>query len=167
MNLIVSIDRALAKVETVLLVVFLGTMVLFAFAQVVLRNVFGTGLIWGDTLVRHMVLWAGFVGGALAAFEGRHISIDALTKFFSARVKSLTGILTNLFAAVVCYYLTMASWTFLLNEMESGGEFILSLPGWVAVVIIPFGYALIMVHFGLRVIGQILSLLWPQAESGR
>ncbi|MCK7524997.1 MAG: TRAP transporter small permease [Ignavibacteriales bacterium] len=62
-------------------------MVLLAFAQVILRNVFGTGLVWGDTIVRHMVLWAGFVGGALASYEGRHISIDALTKFFPPRVK--------------------------------------------------------------------------------
>ena len=81
------LDRILAKTETVVLVIFLGTMVVLAFLQVVLRNFFGTGLIWGDTLVRHMVLWAGFIGGALAAFEGRHISIDALTKYLSPRLQ--------------------------------------------------------------------------------
>jgi len=159
-----ALDRRLAKVETVLLVVFLGIMVVLAFTQVVLRNAFGTGLIWGDTLVRHMVLWAGFIGGALAAFEGRHISMDALTKFLSPRVRTAAEVLTNLFATVVCYYLTAASWTFLTAEMESGGEFILSLPGWVAMVIIPFGYALIMVHFALKVVERAVAFLQPHAE---
>jgi TRAP-type C4-dicarboxylate transport system permease small subunit len=166
MKFVARLDRTLAQAETVLLVIFLGTMVLLAFAQVVLRNVFGTGLIWGDTLVRHMVLWAGFVGGALATFEGRHISIDALTKFLSPRIRSIAGIITNLFAGVVCYYLMMASWTFLVGEMESESEFIFSLPAWTAMAIIPFGYAMIMVHFGLKVIELVLSLARPLPEAG-
>ncbi len=166
MKLLLSLDRTLAKFETVLLVVFLGTMVVLAFVQVFLRNVFGSGLIWGDTLVRHMVLWAGFIGGALAAFEGRHIGIDALTKFLSPRVRTAAGIVTNLFAAVVCYFLTTASWTFLKGEMEAGGDFILGLPGWVAMAIIPFGYALIMIHFALKTIEQAAVLLLPQKEKG-
>ena len=49
MRYVLAVDRGLAKAETVLLVIFLGTMILLAFAQVVLRNVFGTGLVWGDT----------------------------------------------------------------------------------------------------------------------
>jgi len=162
MKLILALDRALAKFETALLVVFLGAMVVLAFLQVVLRNAFGTGLIWGDTLVRHMVLWTGFVGGALAAFEGRHISIDALTKFLSPRVRTGAAVLTNLFATVVCYFLTAASWTFLTGEMESGGTFILGLPGWVAMVIIPVGYVLIMIHFALKVFESIAELLRPK-----
>lgn len=166
MKFIEWLDRTLAKTETVLLVVFLGTMVVLAFVQVVLRNFFGTGLIWGDTLVRHMVLWAGFIGGALAAFEGRHISIDALTKFLSPRLQSAAGVLTNLFAAVVCYYLADASWTFLRDEMEAGGEFILSLPGWVGMAIIPTGYILIMIHFALKVVELAAATMHPQPGTG-
>lgn len=167
MKLLQALDRTLARAETVLLVIFLGTMVLLAFAQVVMRNVFGTGLLWGDTLVRHMVLWAGFIGGALAAFEGRHIGIDALTKFLSPRARTIAGTVTNLFAAITCYYLAQASWTFLLDEKGSGSEFILSLPGWVAMAIIPVGYALIMVHFFVKVFEQGALVLRPQEKRGR
>lgn len=166
MKAVTALDRGLAKAETVLLVLFLGTMVLLAFAQVILRNVFGTGLVWGDTIVRHMVLWAGFVGGALAAFEGRHISIDALTKFLSPRARHASGVVTSLFAAVVCYYLADASWTFLQAEMEAGGEFVLSLPGWTAMAIIPAGYVMIMVHCMLKVIEHAAWTVHPPAEGG-
>jgi TRAP-type C4-dicarboxylate transport system permease small subunit len=166
MKYVLAVDRGLAKAETVLLVIFLGTMVLLAFAQVVLRNLFGTGLMWGDTIVRHMVLWAGFVGGALAAFEGRHISIDALTKYLPVRVKHGSAAVTNLFAAVVCYYLTSASWTFLTAEMESSGEFVLGLPGWTAMAIIPVGYVMLMLHFSLKVVEHAWWTVEPPAEGG-
>jgi TRAP-type C4-dicarboxylate transport system permease small subunit len=166
MKLIRAVDAILARAETILLVTFLGAMVVLAFAQVVLRNVFGTGLLWGDTLVRHMLLWAGFLGGALASFEERHISIDALTKYLSARAKHTAAFLTNLFAAVVCYYLADAAWTFLRAEIAAGGQFILSLPGWVAVVIIPIGYALIMVHFALKVFEHAAGVFASGSKGG-
>ena len=50
--------------------------------------------------------------------------------------------------------------------MEAGGDFILGLPGWVAMAIIPFGYALIMIHFALKTIEQAAVLLLPQKEKG-
>ena len=167
MKLIRALDAILARAETILLVTFLGAMVVLAFAQVVLRNVFGTGLLWGDTLVRHMLLWAGFLGGALAAFEERHISIDALTKYLSPRTKHVAALITNLFAALVCYYLAQAAWTFLRDETAAGGTFILSLPGWVAVVIIPIGYALIMIHFVLKVFEHAAGVVAPGPKGGQ
>jgi TRAP-type C4-dicarboxylate transport system permease small subunit len=164
MKYVLAVDRGLAKAETVLLVIFLGIMVMLAFAQVMLRNLFGTGLLWGDTIVRHMVLWAGFIGGALASYEGRHISIDALTKYLSPRVKHATSAITHLFAGVVCYYLASASWTFLTAEMEAGGEFVLSLPGWTAMAIIPAGYVMILLHFFLKVIEHGYWTVHPPVE---
>jgi TRAP-type C4-dicarboxylate transport system permease small subunit len=167
MKLIRALDAILARAETILLVTFLGTMVVMAFLQVVLRNVFGTGLLWGDTLVRHMLLWAGFLGGALAAFEERHISIDALTKYLSPRIKHAAAFLTNAFAAVVCYFLAQAAWTFLRDEASAGGTFILSLPGWAAVVIIPIGYVLIMLHFVLKIVEHASGVVAPGPKGGQ
>jgi TRAP-type C4-dicarboxylate transport system permease small subunit len=140
-------------------------MVLLAFAQVVLRNFFGTGFVWGDTIVRHLVLWAGFIGGALAAFEGRHISIDALTKFLSPRIKHLSAALTHLFGAVVCYFLADAAWRFTMDEKAAGGFLVLSIPGWMAMLIIPLGYLLILIHFLLKVIEYGASAVAGQPEA--
>lgn len=167
MKFLRSFDRVLAKAETVVLVVFLGSMVVLAFLQVILRNFFGTGMIWADTLVRHLVLWAGFFGGSIAAFEGRHISIDALTKYLPQRWKHIAGVLTNLFAAVVCYYLMQAALTFVRSEAEAGGEFLFGLPGYVAMVIIPVGYFLLALHFVLKVVEHAVDAVHPQPEGAK
>ena len=159
MMLLRSIDKMLVKAETVFLVLFLTVMIVLSFSQVVLRNFFGTGLLWGDTLVRHLVIWVGFMGAAIATHEERHISIDALTKFFSPRWKAISQIVTSLFAVIVCYYLADAALVFLNDERESGSDLMLSIPTWVVLIVIPTGYGLMGIHFGVKIIENIMRLL--------
>ena len=159
MRILHGIDRLLIRLETVLLVAFLGTMIVLAFAQVVMRNLFGAGFLWGDPLVRQMVLWAGFIGAAVAASEDRHISIDALTKFFSPRLKSATKVVTSLAAAVITVYLASAALTFLIDERETSTTIIEGLPSWIGLLIIPAGYALIAIHFVVVALEHGVALL--------
>ena len=141
MKFLRALSKMITRAEGWLLVVFLGTMIVLAFLQVVLRNFFDTSLTWGDILVRQMVMWAGFTGAAIATSEDRHISIDALTKFIPERPRHAIRLVTNAFAAVVCFYLMRAAWTLLESERENGGELFLAIPQWVGLVIIPVGYA--------------------------
>jgi TRAP-type C4-dicarboxylate transport system permease small subunit len=159
MTLLRSLDRFLVKAETALLVILLSAMILLSFSQVVLRNAFNTGILWADPLVRHLLIWAGFLGAAIATHEERHISIDALTKFFSPKLKALTQILTSLFAVIVCYYLADAALVFLRDEKGAGSEFVLSIPLWIAILIIPAGYALMALHFVVKIGENALTLL--------
>lgn len=157
MTLLRSLDRLFYRIEYGLLVVSLGSMVILAFAQVVLRNFFGTGIVWADTIVRHLVLWSGFVGAALATSEERHISIDAFTKFLSPRIKHIVSVFASLFAVIACYYLALAAWEYVLEERTHGGELVLSIQTWVALLIIPIGYFLLAFHFLIKVIENALA----------
>ena len=164
MRVLRSLDRFFNRIEHVLLVLFLGSMVILAFMQVVLRNLFGTGVIWADTIVRHLVLWSGFVGAALATSEERHISIDALTKFLTARTRRVVLILTSCFAGVVCYYLASAAWLYVLEERTNGGELVLSIPTWVALLIIPVGYLLLAFHFLIKATENAITTFTGRTE---
>jgi TRAP-type C4-dicarboxylate transport system permease small subunit len=93
------------------------------------------------------VLWSGFLGAALATSDDRHISIDALTKYVPERGRHGVKIITSLFAAATCYYLSQASVLFLVGEKEAGSVLFLSIPTWVGLAIIPAGYALLAIHF--------------------
>ncbi len=159
-----ALDRLLVRIETVFLVIFLGLMVILAFAQVVSRNVFGGGFLWGDPVVRQMVMWSGFMGAAIAASQDRHISIDALTKFLKGRVKDIVHGITSLFASVVCFYLARAALVFLQDEKASGNELIAGIPSWIGLVIIPVGFALLTVHFALNAIEHAADAVNPPAS---
>ncbi len=158
MKLLLAFDRLLVKIETVLVVVFLSIMILLAFLQVMLRNFLGIGFLWADPLVRHLVIWVGFIGAAVATHEERHIGIDALTRFFSPRGKTAAHALTSLFAIVVCLFLADAAWVFLQDEKASGSDFMLNVPTWIALLVIPSGYVLMAVHFLVKVIQHVMSL---------
>ncbi len=147
MRILRAVSALLVRIETALLVLFLSVMVVLAFGQVVLRNLFDTSVLWIDPFVRHTVLWAGFIGAALATSEDRHISIDAFTKYLSPRTKSVVKIITGLAAAVASFFLAQAAWGFLREEMASSEELFLGIPAWVVRLISPAGYALIAIHF--------------------
>jgi TRAP-type C4-dicarboxylate transport system permease small subunit len=157
MKILHVIEQFFVRLESALLVVFLSVMILLAFSQVILRNFFDSGLLWGDQLVRHLVLWVGFMGAAVATSEEKHISIDALTKFLSSRIRSIVHLLTNVFALGVCWYLAEAAFHLYEEEQAAGGTLVLDIPSWVGVVILPPGYLLIAFHFGVRVVHHFLA----------
>ena len=81
MKILDTINSWIEKAETVLLVVILSVMILLSFLQVLLRNFFEQGILWGDILIRNLVLWVGFIGASLATRENKHINIDLFTRF--------------------------------------------------------------------------------------
>lgn len=164
MRILRWIDDGLGRVEGGVLVVLLAVMVVLSFVQVILRNVFSESLLWGEILLRHLVLWIGFVGAARATGAGRHISIDALTRFLPPRPRLAVRILTNAFALVICYFLLRASLTFIGDEIEFGSTVFGDIPSWYSQIIIPGGFGLMMVHFAVRLITGIDHLRTGSAE---
>lgn len=150
MKVLRRIDATLFRAEGALVVLLLSLMILLSFVQVILRNAFAETLLWGEILLRHLVLWIGFIGAAMAASADRHIHIDALTRFLPPRLKLSAKILTNLFAATVCFFLLRASLTFVGNEIEDGSVLYSGIPSWYSQIIIPGGFGLIIVHVLIR-----------------
>lgn len=157
MKILLKIDRALAAAEGAALIVMLSVMVVMAFVQVVLRNVFHEGFIWADILLRHLVLWIGLVGAALAASQERHITIDALSRFLSTRLRLGAMVIAQLFAAGVCLMLADAAVTFVRNDLEFGSTIYAEIPAWTSEVIIPVGFSLLAFHFLVRAIENLLK----------
>jgi TRAP-type C4-dicarboxylate transport system permease small subunit len=152
MKILKTLDLALNKVEGAVLILMLSLMVLVAFSQVMLRNLFHTGIDGADVLLRHLVLWIGFLGAAIATSEERHINIDALRRFLPPRIRSAVDVLTDLFAAIVCFFLMNAARVFVESERAAGGMLYQNIPTWYAQIIIPIGFGLLVVHFTIRAI---------------
>jgi TRAP-type C4-dicarboxylate transport system permease small subunit len=150
MKTLKSIDKALTRAEGFILIALLSVMVVMAFLQVVLRNLFSAGIFWADILLRHILLWLGFLGAAIATSENRHINIDALRRFLSPRVRSAVEVVTDLFAASICFLLARASWTFVIGEIADKRTVFGEIPSWYAEIIIPVGFGLLLVHFVIR-----------------
>jgi TRAP-type C4-dicarboxylate transport system permease small subunit len=150
MKVLTSIDNWLGRLELGIVMILLGMMIIFAFLQVVLRNLFSTGIEWIEIFLRHDILWLGFLGGALATGNERHIKIDAISHLFSKRSQAILHFVTNLFAAFICMVLTQASIKFVGSEINIKSQVFDSIPAWYIELIIPIGFALHVIHFLFR-----------------
>ena len=153
-----KIDETIDRLETILIVVFLSAMMLLAFLQIFLRNVFMTGFAWGDMLLRNLVLWIGFIGATLATREGKHINIDVISRSLSPFARGLAELGTHLFSFSISGLLTYASLKFVRNEAQMGTATLLGIPIWIMEVILPVTFALITFRFALRSMKSMASL---------
>ncbi len=154
-----KINDFIAAVEEWFLVTLILVMVLLAFLQVLLRNLTGQGILWGDPLLRHLVLWVGFIGASLATRSEKHINMDVFGRLLSHRNKLIAQIIINLFAVAVTWALTNASWNFVLEEKEFGDTLFNNIPVWYFQIIIPFGFLLMMLRFIFITIEKSHSLV--------
>ena len=159
------IDEIIGRLEQILLGILLGTMIFVAFIQIVLRNVLSTGLAWGDELVRNLVLWTGFIGAAVATREGKHISIDVVSRWISGKKKTGIEIITNGFSLSVCALLTFAALKFVSNEIQMKSILFLGIPSWASEIILPVTLGVMTFRFCLRFLNSIL--MTRHQETGR
>ena len=147
MKIINKIDNWIAQIEDWILVSLVIFMVFLAFLQVVLRNFFDLGIIWGDILLRHIVLWVGFIGASLATKNNKHINIDVFKRLHKGISQRIINLIINLVAAFVSGYLAVAAYHFVLDEKEFESVIFNDIPAWPFQTIIPIGFALMGIRF--------------------
>ena len=146
------LDETIGRLEKALMVLFLGLMIVMAFAQIALRNFTGIGLPWSESLVRYLVLWVGFIGASLAAREGRHITIEVIKLRPSVSGRRYLAALSQFCAVLVCAVMTWAAVKFVRDDAQIGTRTFLDLPTWVLETIIPATFAIMSLRFLLRAI---------------
>lgn len=148
-----------ARIEDTVLILILVGMVLLAFIQILLRNVFGSGLVWIDPLVRQMLLWVTLVGAMVATRDHNHITVDAVSRYLPpGRIKSAAGFICDTFATIVCALLTFSTFRVFYMEFQDplGGYIVPGLPFWASLFTLPAAFAVMTLRF-LRF--SVLSLL--------
>ena len=138
------------KLEYLVLGFLFAIMVGLAFFQIVLRIFFATGILWGDPLLRHLLLWVALLGATMAAKEGKHINIDVISKLLPDRGKAAIQALTNLFSTFICVLLIQASLKFIRDEFQVGALAFLKVPTWTVTLIFPAAFGLIALRFAIR-----------------
>lgn len=150
--------RFLHRLEDGLLVLLLLSIVALAFGQIVLRNILDTGYIWIDPMIRVLVLWVGMFGALVATRENRQISIDVLTRLLPPLLKSISQIITRLFASVIAGLIAWHSALFVIDEWETGSRAFANIPAWLLESIIPFGFGLIALRYLLEALSGAARL---------
>lgn len=167
MTLLERLERTGRHLETILLVFLLGSMMLLAVGQIVLREVFSTGFVWADELIKLMVLWLAMVGSIAASRENRHIRIDALSHILPKLAVDLTRALVDVFAAIVSGIIAWQTWRYLQVEIEYEDMVLVNVPAWIAHSVLPAAFLLISFRFVVLFIKQIGEIVTTSAVDER
>jgi tripartite ATP-independent transporter DctM subunit len=141
--------------ENLVVVLALAVMTLLPVTEVILRP-FKTGITASATLVQHLVLAVGMLGGALAARENRLLALSVATHWFKGGLLTFARVFSHGFAAAIAALLTVASWEFVHSQRELGKEFAYGIQTWVVQLLIVIGFALVAVR-----------LVWHASENWR
>ena len=156
-RLLDRLDRFGRMAENAALVILLGSMMLLAVGQIVLRELFDSGIIWADELIKLIVLWLAMVGSIAACRDNRHIRIDALSQVLPAGVIRWTRVAVDAFAAAVCAVIAWQSYRYLQLEIEFEDTVLIDVPAWLAHVIVPLAFLLIAYRFAILVGKRIIA----------
>lgn len=154
-----AVDDFLSKVEKWAIITLLSFLMLMAFAQVVLRNLFSTGFVWADILLRNSVLWIALLGASIATKERKHIAIDVVSRFFSIRKKYIIEIVVSIISIYVCHLLALSALVFVSDERNAGSILVLNIPTWCFLIIIPFAFYAMAFRFFIRALKRALVLI--------
>ncbi len=139
----VAFFDAAGRAEVLFVALLLLTLVALGATQIFLRNFFNSGLLWADPLMRHIVLWLGACGAALASARVRHISVDALTRVLPARLRPGRRVIVYTATAIAAYLLAISTVRLVIDEREFGEIAFLGVHTWVAQLILPAAFVLI------------------------
>ena len=157
--------RLIRYCEDGFLVVLLAAMIGFAVTQIVLRNLFDSGLSWADPLLRLLVLWVGLAGAMVATRQDRHIAIDVLTRYLPPRWQLAAQVIVDLFAALVSAIVAYHAGRLMIMDKEAGAIAFAAVPVWICELIIPLAFGVIAMRYLVFAITHARQLLTEELRS--
>jgi TRAP-type C4-dicarboxylate transport system permease small subunit len=150
----------LHRAEDALLVTLLGAMIALASTQILMRNLFDSGFVWIDPVLRVLVLWLGLLGATVATRNNKHISIDMLSRYLEGRAHYRTHYLLQAaveqVSAWTCLVIAAYGFGWVRLDFVDGLVAFAGIPAWMLEAIVPLSFAII----GLR----YLAMSWHSAR---
>jgi TRAP-type C4-dicarboxylate transport system permease small subunit len=150
-SLVRRIDLALGRAEQIALVVLLAAVVLTAGGHALLDRFGGLRIEFKDQVVRAGTFAMAMVGAAFASHQGRHLSMDLVSRRLSPRARLFLKVILALFTIAIVALVVRSG--FHLIDREKHEEQLLSTRR--IALLIPIGGALIAIHTILHMIIDI------------
>ncbi len=145
-------NRVLQRLEEGVLATLLAAMIGFALWQMLARNFLDSGLLWGDALVRVLVIWVAMFGAMVGARNADHIRIDLLARLVPPAAKAGLNRFAHAFTSAVLLIFAWFAMGFVAIEYEAGELAFGAVPAWLCVSILPVGAAVMGLRYGLHAI---------------
>lgn len=131
-------------------------MMLLVTADALVRQIFNMRIPFTSVMVaNYMMLAIAFLPLSLAEMQDRHISVDLLFAHFPDKIRRAIALLVHLAATITAAGLAWKMWTEALRRFQSGTVAVedgAAMPIWQGYFLLPAGFALLALAYGLRLI---------------
>jgi len=157
-----TLNRALGRIEEVLICTLLVAMVLVTFSQVISRYGFNAGWVWSLEATTYMFGGLLMVGISFAMRQRAHMNVDALVNVLPRPWKRAATLL----AIALCFvYVSLMLWGALelVARLRDLGSNARDLPvrRWVLMSMLPLGFGLL----GLRLLQVTVEVVRGQRDT--
>src|SRR5205823_5762405 len=141
----------------------LAGIMLLPLAEIASRRFLHAAIPGSAAIVSALTLWLGVFGAAVAARDGKLLTLATGEFLPKGRVGAAARVLAGTVAALIATVLCLASVTLVGSDRTAGTMLSAAIPVWVADLALPIGFALIAVRLAWRASptwpGRVIALL--------
>ncbi|MFU0831469.1 MAG: hypothetical protein ACFWUC_00780 [Oscillospiraceae bacterium] len=157
------VDWILSKIENAVMITTILVMLVVLFAQVLMRYVFNSPLVWSEEVARYLFVYLTFIGISFGISKGTHIRMEFLINKFPVIVRKILDICISFFSAGIFVFLAPQCNSFLQTQ-----TYVLStatqIPMHLIYIALPIGLILAAIRLVMQGIAQIWDLKEKKAE---
>jgi C4-dicarboxylate transporter, DctM subunit len=148
--------RALAvKAENALAALALGGIMLLPLAEIAVRATAATGIPGVSSFTLSLTLWVGMLGAAIAAREGKLLTLATGEWFPKGPIGSAAHLIGGTAGAAIAAMFAVGGGELVATERAAGGTIALGVPVWVSTLAFPLAFSVIA-----------LRLVWRASPTG-
>ena len=152
-----------ARAETLVASLALGGIMVLPLAEIAARRFFQSSVPGSAAFASNLTLWLGLLGGAIAAREGKLLTLATGEFLPKGRAGEILHTFSGVVGAAITTLLAIGGWRYMVGDHEAGGLIADLVPVWIADLALPVGFALIAVRLVWRAsphwIGRAIALL--------
>ena len=145
-----SIKTLAVQAENRLASFALAGIMLLPLAEIVSRKFFGRSVQGSAAFASNLTLWLGMLGAAIAAREGKLLTLATGEFLPKGRFGNAAHIVAGAVGSMVATILALGSIALLIVDREAGSTITEGVPTWIADLALPVGFGLIAVRLALR-----------------
>jgi len=142
-----KVGKALGRLEDALPVAAFALATVIPLVDAIGRPLGGFHIPGSSAYVQQLTLWLAFLGGLLAAREGKHLTLSTGMFLGESRFALPARVVSQATAAAVAAVLCYASYKLVLADREMARILPIGVPEWVSECIMPLALALIALRF--------------------
>ena len=128
----------------------LGGIMIIPLAEIASRKFLGTAIPGSSAYASVLTLWLGMLGAAIAAREGKLLTLATGEFLPKGRVSAVAHVLAGAVGAMISTILMMGAIVLVQSDREAGDILAGSTPKWIADLALPIGFGLIALRLAWR-----------------